>query len=1030
MASFRENLLHCRELSAFLDGHCARKAEICDAAQERECSENSAYAAGQSAYSTEYDQLTNEIIHKRNLRVSAAQQALTAADRILKSIRDPHWFRMRQHYYDATQELADPSRYRASDTERMITELDTVCADLRKQVRWLRDAFVPPDISGVVGYVIRPFRKTAYTRIASLRNKLMGIAIALADVSDLEAEQARVDRAMAAAQENLGRRHALALQQIRQSAAEQLAQLMEHDSALLRTSEAHNTLRSPLPLKIGQYTYPDDAHSASEEEADRSGTAPEPLYTMGVTCSGFDRSVLFYGPSSLTGFYRELVLDILSDDPGARIAMLDIVGLGRHYSDLAGLSGASGFRVLSTADQVQSYLESAECSISEAYAGREQPGKSYIFIDDCIRNVPERCVDSLARIMTNGSACGVYVIASVRDGESLDRRWNSLLADVGADRFCVSDNRLLIGPGYIDLASADQLESRVGRLISDLEQISASADVLPIWKTFPEGERWQNCSSENGICVPFGIHVQTGAPAYFKLTEEKPYALIVGDVDVGKSSALHCLALQIMARYAPSEVKIAVGDFKDGCEFNTYVRNGVAAVEAVVNSQDCDAMSSFLGFYVAEMGRRQGIFNAVSEQCGSLVRKYETYREVCSSHGLPYVPRICLIIDEFQSLFDSPAAGTASLLSELVRKGRTYGIHLVMASQRAVSDNPRNGFTSELKNYFSTRMVFRCPQQAARSMLAERCADTGRENPGIPGAALLKKGHCILNTYMGQNERDNSTIQCFYASDSAIEKAVRALRMLNGVSGHAALISQDAPSRAVPGRVEGFVLLGDSMRLKYDDSCPNEDVFRDNAVVGIDLRRLRSNIVAASGDMRVHAALLRATVDAAPEGAILNLCGPRSSPLVELFLRESDDGVNYAEHITDLPCEPADAYTINLIVDPERVPENTQANTLRRTAAVEHFDRLLDLPEGGNVMNVLFTSNFRLFKTNLPYAAAKVPLRIVGIGDSENLRLAVGENTVMARTGFDTLSQNAIKAYYHNKTSGKTGKVTMFTHTK
>lgn len=703
--------------------------------------------------------------------------------------------------------------------------------------------------------------------------------------------------------------------------------------------------------------------------------------------------------------------------------------LGRNYYALAELSGVSHFSVMSTADQVQSYLETAERSISEVYAGRELAGKTYIFVDDCVCNIPDRCVESLARIIANGSACGVYVIASVKETVSADRRWNSILGGIDASKFNVSSNRLLIGSGFITLASSANSASRVSLIATRLEHVSKSADVIPLWKTFPDATRWQTHSSANGISVPIGIDVQTGSPSYFSLTEEKPYALIVGDVDVGKSSALHCLTLQMMANYAPSEVRIAIGDFKDGCEFNTYVRSGVLSVDAVVNSQDPDTMSSFLGFYVAEMHRRQVLFNTTAEQCGRIIRKYETYREACSDHGLPHVPRICLIIDEFQSLFDSPVAGTSALLSELVRKGRTFGIHIIMASQRAVSDNPRNGFSSELKNYFTTRMVFRCPQQAARSMLSERCADTGRENSGIPGAALLKKGHCIVNTYMGQNERDNSTIQCFYASDSAIEKVIRVLKHLNGVSKHGVLLAQEAPSVTAPGKVDRYILLGDSVRLKHDYSNPNEDVFRDNSLVGVDINKLRSNIVVASTDVRVHFSSFKAILDATPTNAKINLCGSRDNPLTELFLQESGESITHIERIAELTCEPCEEYIINLIIEPERVSEYSQATSLRRTTTIEHFDRILDLPEGGNVMNVIFTSSFKMFKTNLPYVAAKVPLRIVGTGDNENLRLAIGENTVLARSNFDTPSQTAIKAYYHNKTSGKTGKVILFRRT-
>ncbi len=1031
MATFEKAVMHCNEISSLLDAYCSNLEQALNTAHAREHSENNTYSTARSGYSTEHNDLTNENNRKKNLRYSKTHEHLDAARRLLDSINDPHWFRMKQHYYDATIGHASPDRYLTTTPEELISLLENVFLQLREEILQLHNAFTPPAVSNAVGFVIPQFRKAKYTRIALLRNKLLGIAVALCDCSDLCSRQAQLDDALATAQDKLEENHALNIQRIRESTAESLAHNAEYYTNQLQTSVSYNTLRTRMPLQIGQYTYPSTPESIIPEQSNAADESSQALFTIPVFCSGFEKSIVFRtrGQSGLAGFYSQLTLDILSHDPSAHIAMIDIAGLGRNYYTLAKLSGVSHFSVISTADQVQSYLESAERSISEVYAGRELASKTYIFIDDCVCNIPDRCVESLARIIANGSACGVYVIASVKETVSADRRWNSILAEIDASKFNVSSDRLLIGSGFITLASSANSASRVSLIATRLEHVSKSADIIPLWKTFPDATRWQTHSSANGISVPIGIDVQTGSPSYFSLTEEKPYALIVGDVDVGKSSALHCLTLQMMANYAPSEVRIAIGDFKDGCEFNTYVRSGVLSVDAVVNSQDPDTMSSFLGFYVAEMHRRQVLFNTTAERCGRIIRKYETYREACSDHGLPHVPRICLIIDEFQSLFESPVAGTSALLSELVRKGRTFGIHIIMASQRAVSDNPRNGFSSELKNYFTTRMVFRCPQQAARSMLSERCADTGRENSGIPGAALLKKGHCIVNTYMGQNERDNSTIQCFYASDSAIEKVIRVLKHLNGVSRHGVLLAQEAPSVTAPGKVDRYILLGDSVRLKHDYSNPNEDVFRDNSLVGVDINKLRSNIVVASNDVRVHFSSFKAILDATPTNAKINLCGSRDNPLTELFLQESGESITHIERIAELTCEPCEEYTINLIIEPERVSEYSQATSLRRTATIEHFDRILDLPEGGNVMNVIFTSSFKMFKTNLPYAAAKVPLRIVGIGDNENLRLAIGENTVLARSNFDTPSQTAIKAYYHNKTSGKTGKVILFRRT-
>lgn len=89
------------------------------------------------------------------------------------------------------------------------------------------------------------------------------------------------------------------------------------------------------------------------------------------------------------------------------------------------------------------------------------------------------------------------------------------------------------------------------------------------------------------------------------------------------------------------------------------------------------------------------------------------------------------MIDEYQSLFEGNTE-TAALLSELVRKGRTYGVHLIMASQRGVSESARNTFTAELKDHFSTRLGF----SAARLPPPAAFSATARSIPGAKTPAL------------------------------------------------------------------------------------------------------------------------------------------------------------------------------------------------------------------------------------------------------------------------------------------------------
>lgn len=1026
MGTFEAALASCNEITTMLDTYCAQIERDIHAARSQEEQRNSSYSTTLSRYSAEHNALTAENDRQKNIRLSKAQECLTAARNLLDSINDPHWFRMQQHYYEETSEYANPGRYHAIPQDELISRLDRAFSNLRKEVAQLRNAFAPPIVSKAVGSVVPPFRKAKYTRIAILRNTLLGIAVALCNCGDLDARQTRLDDALLGVQQNLQEDYTRQITQIRESTQNGIVRNTEVAANVLHASAAYGVLSKKEVIHIGQYIYPNTPGVIYGDHTGRANGLHQPLLSLAVTCSGFESSVIFQMRSKnpLAGFYSNLALDILSGDSGAQIAMIDTTGLGRNYAPLAELSSISHFQVLSTADQVQAYLETAERNIADAYSGKKPAGKTYIFVDDCTRNIPDRCVDSFVRILTNGAESNVYVIASVKDTVSINRQWSAALGEINIPRYVMSAGKIHVGTGFILIAPTGNLAERVHVQADRLAQTTKNAEVIPVWRTFPGAADWQVQSSANGICVPIGKNVQTGEQVNFCLTEDKPYALVIGDVDAGKSSALHCLVLQMMANYAPSEVRIAIGDFKNGCEFDTYINNGIASVDAVVNSQDPDTMSSFLGFYVAEMGRRQALFNATAQRCGKMIRKYETYREVCSDNGLEHVPRICLIVDEFQSLFDSPQAGTASLLSELVRKARTYGIHICMASQRAISDNPRNGFSSELKNYFTTRMVFRCPQQAARTMLSERCADTGRENSGITEAALLKKGHCVLNTYMGQNERDNRVVQFFYASDGDIEKAICVLRQMNGVS-HGVLLSQNAHSVTTPGKVEGFALLGNSVRLKHDYSSPNEDVFRDNTVVGIDIQKLRSNLVVVSNDPRIHYASFRAVLDGAPAGANINLCGTRNNPLVELLLQEHGDRLMHTERIEEVHTQDA-TYTINFIVEPEKVAEYSQASSYRRTPTIECFDQILDLPADGKTMNVIFVSNFKMFKTHLPYAATKAPLRIVGVGDIENLRGAINESAVLGQSEFDNPTRSAIKAYYHNRMSGKTGKMIMF----
>src|SRR5690606_25545470 len=72
------------------------------------------------------------------------------------------------------------------------------------------------------------------------------------------------------------------------------------------------------------------------------------------------------------------------------------------------------------------------------------------------------------------------------------------------------------------------------------------------------------------------------------------------------------------------------------------------------------------------------------------------------------LPRIVAVIDEFQVLFagnDALAREAVTLLEDLARKGRSYGVHLVLASQSLSGIEALYGRSDSIFGQFPLRVA-------------------------------------------------------------------------------------------------------------------------------------------------------------------------------------------------------------------------------------------------------------------------------------------------------------------------------------
>ncbi|ACU98629.1 FtsK/SpoIIIE domain-containing protein [Saccharomonospora viridis] len=189
----------------------------------------------------------------------------------------------------------------------------------------------------------------------------------------------------------------------------------------------------------------------------------------------------------------------------------------------------------------------------------------------------------------------------------------------------------------------------------------------------------QECSARE-LRAPVGFH--EGEPVEVVIGDTTPHALIGGPSGSGKTNFLYALLGSLTARYSPDELALYLLDFKEGVSFAGLAPGKKdeswlphARLIGVNVNTDREFGLALLRFLSDEMRRRS-----------AAAKEFEVTNiaELREQDPDGHWPRIVAVIDEFQYLFaerDSVTAMATALLEDLARRGRSQGIHLILASQ-------------------------------------------------------------------------------------------------------------------------------------------------------------------------------------------------------------------------------------------------------------------------------------------------------------------------------------------------------------
>ena len=223
-------------------------------------------------------------------------------------------------------------------------------------------------------------------------------------------------------------------------------------------------------------------------------------------------------------------------------------------------------------------------------------------------------------------------------------------------------------------ATAPTAELRVG-LVENIgaASVEAAKVEIPI-DNILSGIMEGKGTTDQGISIAIGSQGANRSLALELGEGVRQHVLIAGKTGSGKSTLLHSIITSGAYRYRPDQLQFYLLDFKKGVEFKVYAESQLPHARVIGIESEREFGRSVLQRLDKELQERGEAFRAAN------VQELQHYRQ---ASGKP-MPRIMLVIDEFQELFvrDDRMAGDCSLLLDrLVRQGRSFGIHVILSSQ-------------------------------------------------------------------------------------------------------------------------------------------------------------------------------------------------------------------------------------------------------------------------------------------------------------------------------------------------------------
>lgn len=348
-----------------------------------------------------------------------------------------------------------------------------------------------------------------------------------------------------------------------------------------------------------------------------------------------------------------------------------------------------------------------------------------------------------------GSAGSVAVLAVVGDGAAVPAMCSSLLhvGSLGQARWCAETSVATTSASLHATGISQTVAAAAARRLAQLHDpedpleaagsipaamslsslmsrcgVGAVDDAIAIaagWRSLRPADAAAGAPRDGRLRAAIGVTAD--GVVEIDLVRDGPHALIAGTTGSGKSELLRTLVVSMAARCSPDEVTFVLIDYKGGSTFDACA--DLPHTVGVVTDLDDRLAERALSSLDAEIRRRERLLRAAAAD------DLDAYRHM----GSGPLPRLVVVIDEFAAM----AADLPGFLAALVgvaQRGRSLGIHLVLATQR-----PAGVVSEEIRTNTNLRIALRLQDRSdAHDIVGD--AEPTTFARGTPGRAMMRLG--------------------------------------------------------------------------------------------------------------------------------------------------------------------------------------------------------------------------------------------------------------------------------------------------